>query len=206
MAKGVGHYGVFNGSRWRSMIEPRGPRLHPGPAAHGLTRARRPPTRSASASPAIEVRLRRSARARRMVLRVSQGGTAPTLTLPPGVALAQARRFVDRARGLAAAAYRRRLRAPAVGDGTVLPLGDATLTVRVAAGGRIEHRAARARTCPGPPARVGPRAAAWLREEARRACVAAVGAARGGARTAPGPGHPARPALALGVLQRRRAT
>ena len=45
--------------------------------------------------PAIEVRLRRNARARRMVLRVTRAGRGPTLTLPPGVPLAQARAFLS---------------------------------------------------------------------------------------------------------------
>ena len=34
--------------------------------------------------PVIEIRLRRSTRARRMVLRVAQSGRGPTLTLPFG--------------------------------------------------------------------------------------------------------------------------
>ena len=56
--------------------------------------------------PAIEVRLRRSARARRMVLRVAHAGRGPTLTLPPGVPLAAGAGLPQRPRGLAAAAPR----------------------------------------------------------------------------------------------------
>ncbi len=50
VAKGVGHYGVFNGSRWRGLIAAAGRRLHPRPAPAGLTRRQRWPTPSASAS------------------------------------------------------------------------------------------------------------------------------------------------------------
>jgi predicted metal-dependent hydrolase len=123
--------------------------------------------------PAIEIRLCRNARARRMVLRVAQCGRAPTLTLPPGVPLAHARAFLQDHEGwlrqrLAAAG-----RTTAVGDGAVVPFGDAVLTLRAAPAGptaRIgEELAVR-----GPATGLGPRAAAWLREEARRACLLAV--------------------------------
>ncbi|MFO1143964.1 MAG: SprT family zinc-dependent metalloprotease [Amaricoccus sp.] len=122
--------------------------------------------------PAIEIRLRRSTQARRMVLRVSQGGTAPTLTLPHGVALAQAHRFVVEHEGWLRRHIATAPRGVVVRDGTVLPLGDATVTVRMAEGG-IEHRPGELRV-PGPAARVGAQVTAWLREEARLACLAAV--------------------------------
>jgi predicted metal-dependent hydrolase len=123
--------------------------------------------------PAIEVRLRRNARARRMVLRVASTGRGPTLTLPPGVALAQACAFLRDhedwlRRHLAAGPDRLR-----VGEGSVLPFGDATLTLRRHAGRATQHADGEL-LLPGAPDHVGPRAAAWLREEARRACVAGV--------------------------------
>jgi len=123
--------------------------------------------------PAIEVRIRRNARARRMVLRVASSGRAPTLTLPPGVALAQAQAFLTDQEGwlrrhLAAGPGRSR-----VGEGSLLPFGGATLTLRGHAG-RQTLRAGTELLLPGAPDRFGPRAAAWLREEARRVCVAAV--------------------------------
>jgi predicted metal-dependent hydrolase len=123
--------------------------------------------------PAIEVRLRRDARARRMVLRVSASGSGPTLTLPPGVTFAQARGFLRDhedwlRRHLSAGPPRHR-----VGDGSVLPFGDATLTLRGHAG-RTTVRSGRDLLLPGVPDGFGPRAAAWLREEARRACVSGV--------------------------------
>jgi predicted metal-dependent hydrolase len=122
--------------------------------------------------PAIEVRLRRNARARRMVLRVSHAARVPTLTVPPGVSLARARSFLREQEGWLrrhmAASHRDNVR-----DGSVLPFGDAALTVRAASGRRmlcadgILH-------VPGSPGDLGPRVAAYLREEARRACTAAV--------------------------------
>jgi predicted metal-dependent hydrolase len=123
--------------------------------------------------PAIEVRLRRNGRARRMVLRVAQSGRGPTLTLPPGVPLARARAFLrDQEDWL-----RRHLAASpggrAVRDGSVLPFGDASLTVR-AHPGRSMLCADGILHVPGNPASFAPRVAAYLREEARRACVAGV--------------------------------
>ena len=123
--------------------------------------------------PAIEVRLRRSARARRMVLRVAQSGRGPTLTLPPGVPIAQARAFLSDHEGwlrhhMAASPPGR-----AVRDGTVLPFGDATMTIRAGTEPRF-ILAAGVLQVPGRPERVGPRVAAWLQEEARRSCVAST--------------------------------
>jgi predicted metal-dependent hydrolase len=122
--------------------------------------------------PAIEVRLRRHARARRMVLRVAQSGQRPTLTLPPGVPLAHARAFLQDQESW----LRQRLAAGygvAVRDGTLLPFGDAVLTVRERPAGRTAQLGAEL-AVRGPAPMLGPRAAAWLREEARRACLAAV--------------------------------
>ena len=123
--------------------------------------------------PAIEVQLRRSARARRMVLRVAAAGRGPTLTLPSGVPLAQARAFLADNEGW----LRRHLaegaaRSPVV-DGSVLPFAGGNLTL-VHRPGRHTLRAGEVLAVGGPPGAIGPRAAAWLREEARAACVAGV--------------------------------
>lgn len=123
--------------------------------------------------PAIEVRLRRNARARRMVLRVAASGRVPTLTLPPGVPVAHARAFLADHEGW----LRRHLSAGSgrtpVGDGSVLPFGDGTLTLR-RHGGQGTLRTGAVLAVGGPAAAVGARAAAWLREQARIACVAGV--------------------------------
>jgi predicted metal-dependent hydrolase len=61
----------------------------------------------------------------------------------------------------------------AVGDGTVLPFGDRTLTIRAAAGKAVVHRDG-VLEVPGPAGGHAVRVAAWLREEARRECAGAV--------------------------------
>jgi predicted metal-dependent hydrolase len=122
--------------------------------------------------PAIEVRLRRNTRARRMVLRVAPAGRAPTLTLPPGVPIAQARAFLADHEGWLRQHMTAQPSDLAVGDGAVLPFGDGTLTIRIQPG-RIGRTGAVLHV-PGPDPRVAPRVAAWLREEARHACVAAA--------------------------------
>jgi predicted metal-dependent hydrolase len=136
--------------------------------------------------PAIEVRLRRNARARRMVLRVAQSGRDPTLTLPPGVPLARARAFLRDQEGWLRRHLRSRPGGTAVRDGSVLPFGDASLTLR-AHPGRSMRCADGILHVPGHAAGFAPRVAAYLREQARAACVAA--AARHAARLGLRPGR-----------------
>jgi predicted metal-dependent hydrolase len=123
--------------------------------------------------PAIEIRLRRSSRARRMTLRVAHAGTGPTLTLPPGVPIAKARAFLSDQEGWLRRHMAARPAGGVVGDGTVLPFGGGTLTIRAAAGRGTVHREG-VLAVPGPADGHAARVAAWLREEARSACVAAV--------------------------------
>lgn len=123
-------------------------------------------------TPAIEVRLRRHAGARRMVLRVSHIGSAPTLTLPPGVSLSRARAFLadqeDWIRGHLAA------RSPPtmVGDGVTLPFRGGEILLRSVERGRLRLVGAEL-LVPATGAAFGPSVAAWLREEARREVVTA---------------------------------
>lgn len=123
--------------------------------------------------PAIEIRLRRNARARRMVLRVAQTGRGPTLTLPPGVPLAQARAFLSDQEGWLRRHLTARPRGEPVRDGSVLPFGDDTLTIR-AHEHRTTKRAGAVLLVPGAAEQHAARVAAWLREQARVACVAGV--------------------------------
>jgi predicted metal-dependent hydrolase len=123
--------------------------------------------------PAIEIRLRRNARARRMVLRVAQTGRGPTLTLPPGVPIAHARAFLSDQEGWLRRHLAARPTGERVGAGSVLPFGDGTLTVRAHAG-RVTRRAGDVLLVPGPSEQQSVRVAAWLREEARQAFVAGV--------------------------------
>lgn len=113
-----------------------------------------------------------------MVLRVTQAGRPPTLTLPPGVSTKQARAFLSDHEGWLRRQIAAQPAAAAIGDGSVLAFGDGTLTVRMEGGGMPGGRrlglSGDVLHVPGPPARLAPRVAAWLREQARRACVAAA--------------------------------
>jgi len=123
--------------------------------------------------PAIEVRLRRNARARRMILRIARPGPVPVLTLPPGVPVAKARAFLNDQEGwlrkhVAACAPRR-----IVEEGALLPVRDEVLTVR-ASGGRSVNARDGLLLVPGRAADMPARVSAWLREAARRDCMAGV--------------------------------
>lgn len=70
----------------------------------------------------LTVALRRSARARRMVLRVPQSGGEPVLTLPAHVALAEGQAFAQSRRDWLEAALARRPGAQVVAAGALLPV------------------------------------------------------------------------------------
>lgn len=113
---------------------------------------------------AILVTPRRSARARRMTLRVGRADGAVSLTLPPGIGAAEARAFVEGhagwiARQVAAAPAPRR-----VAVGSTLPVEGRELPV-VAGAGRAARLVGGALAVP--PERPGPRTAALLRHMAR---------------------------------------
>ena len=120
----------------------------------------------------MPVALRRSARARRMTLRVARTGGDVSLTVPAGTALSDARRFATAqagwiARQVAAAPDLRRV----VVGGTVPVLG---AEVPVTAGdGRAARWTGATVTVPDD-ARAGPRVKALLREMARSHVVPAV--------------------------------
>lgn len=122
-------------------------------------------------TPAIEIRLRRHAGARRMVLRVSHIDAAATLTLPPGVSLTRARAFLSDQEGWIRQQMTARAGASVVDDGVVIPFRGGELRIVATPGRRIVHTGEELRV----PMRgdLGTRAAAWLREEARRELVAA---------------------------------
>ncbi len=123
--------------------------------------------------PSIEVSLRRNARARRMVLRVSQTSGTPILTLPRTVPLARARAFVVEQepwlRGqLASCPSRVR-----VGPGLRLPFRDGEVTLICQPSGRTTLRDD-VLSVVGSEAALPLRAAAVLREAARRRCLTAA--------------------------------
>lgn len=128
--------------------------------------------------PEISVRLRVSARARRFTLRLEPSGEGAVLTLPPGVAIAQARMFLMRQSDWLARALARHPGRVVVGDGTRLPVAGDEVEIAVVDGPRRAPRLADGRLIvPGPGAHdlpVGPRIAAFLKARARDALVPAA--------------------------------
>ena len=140
--QGVGHYGVFNGSRWRNVHPAPGARLHPGPARRGAE-PRAWPRPSASAT-----RPSRSgfagARGRGAWCSGSRrrGGGRPDAAA--GRAAGRGAGIPQRPRGLAARGiWPRGRRARRSATGTVLPFGDAH--AHRARRGRAPRRPARGR-------------------------------------------------------------
>jgi predicted metal-dependent hydrolase len=123
--------------------------------------------------PAIEVRLRRHAGARRMVLRIPRPGGAPCLPLPPAASLASAKAFLSEQEDWLRRHLAARPAAVAVREGTVLPFGDARLEVRAHPGKRLVLTDGVLHV-PGGPAGLGPRVGAFVKDAARRGCAAAV--------------------------------
>lgn len=116
-----------------------------------------------------EVAVRRSARARRMVLRVSRAGGGAVLTLPPRASEAEARAFVASREGWLASVQARLPQVAGVDFGSALPVAGTALTVTPAPvrvcrveGGALLVPQTR------PP---GPVIAAWLTERARAALL-----------------------------------
>ncbi len=152
--------------------------------------------------PAIEVRLRRNARARRMVLRVAQTGRDRRSPCRRGCRWRRRRRSSAITRAGCGAILAARPAGKRVGDGTVLPFGDGSLTSvprHRPRGARTRATPAGAGPCRGPG---GLRVAAWLREEARRTCVAGVERHAAALGLPAGADQPARPAVALGLVHR----
>ncbi|MGR3436235.1 MAG: M48 family peptidase, partial [Shimia sp.] len=116
----------------------------------------------------IAVTVTRSARARRLSLRVSRLDGSARLTLPRSVPLAEGRAFVAAKAGWLAAQAARSAPPIAVGPGTELPFAGGTL--RIAAGPRLSAVDGMLTV---PEAGAARRVEAWLREAARGRLVAA---------------------------------
>ncbi len=123
--------------------------------------------------PAIEVRLRRNARARRLILRAPRGGQQAVLTLPNGVSVAEARAFLCEKEAWLRARIDMAPPQAQVVAGAVFPFEGRLLEIRAAAAGRT-RREGDALLVPGRPEVLPVRIGAWLREEARQRCVAGV--------------------------------
>jgi predicted metal-dependent hydrolase len=126
----------------------------------------------------VFVPVRRSARARRMILRMDAARGGPVLTLPAGGSLAEARRFLDTHSGWLAARLAQLPDARPFADGAVFPLrGEACRIVHHGGRGLIRHEAMpeeRRVIVPGEAAHLPRRLGDWLRGQARGDLAAAV--------------------------------
>ena len=116
--------------------------------------------------PEIEITLRRSARARRFSLRVSQADGRVTLSLPARARESEAMAFAHAQEGWIRAALAKMPVLDAVGIGSILPVQGQMLRLQSGPGRsvRIEGDVL---LVPGDPARAGVRVAAFLRVLAR---------------------------------------
>jgi predicted metal-dependent hydrolase len=127
---------------------------------------------------AVVVPVRRSARARRMILRMDAARGGPLLTLPAAGSLAEARRFLDAHSGWLASRLASLPEARPFADDTVFPLrGEACRIVHQSGRGLIRLEVTPDERCvivPGAAAHLPRRLGDWLRGEARGDLAAAV--------------------------------
>ena len=123
-------------------------------------------------NPPVPLRLRRSARARRISLRVSGLDGRVTLTLPPGTAEAEALDFAHRKAGWLRRQLERRPAMVAVAPGGEIPLEGQPVRINRATG-RAVRQADGAVLVPGSADVVPARLAAWLKARARDRLAAA---------------------------------
>lgn len=123
-------------------------------------------------SPPVDVELRRSARARRFSLRVSQLDGRVTLSLPLAAREGEAMKFLSAQEGWLRAALARMPGIAVVGIGSRLPIEGRLLTL-ASGTGRSPRVDDDSLVLPGDPGRAGVRAAAYLKVLARDRLVAA---------------------------------
>lgn len=116
--------------------------------------------------PPIPLILRRSARAKRISLRISQLDGRVTLTLPKRLAEREALEFAQQKEAWIRSHLEARAEDVQVGHGAQLPIGGKMLQVVPGAGRKVEV-AANHVSVPGAQDRAGRRLAAWLKEMAR---------------------------------------
>jgi hypothetical protein len=131
-----------------------------------------PPTHVLPGLPGVEVQLRRSARARRLSLRVSRSDGSVTLTLPPRIREAAAMAFLAQHEDWLRRTLAARPQGVTVGFGSMIPVEGQGVTLAPGMvrsprldGGRL--------LLPADPTRAALRAEAWLRALARDRLAAA---------------------------------
>lgn len=122
--------------------------------------------------PPVEITLRRSARARRFSLRVSQLDGRVTLSLPPRARESEAMDFARSQEAWLRNALARLPQAVGVRPGSDLPVEGRLLRIEPGEG-RAIRQIGDSLLVPGDPAQAGARVQAWLRARARDRLVAA---------------------------------
>lgn len=116
--------------------------------------------------PPLELTLRRSARARRISLRVSGLDGKVTLTLPRGIPERQALQFAETKSAWLRAQLDRQPALALVGPGTVLPVEGRPTRISLGPARRIEHDGDTL-LVPGPQSTMAARIEGWLKARAR---------------------------------------
>jgi len=130
------------------------------------------PTAQLPGAPPVEITLRRSARARRYSLRISQLDGRVTLTLPQGAPLEEGLAFAREKAGWIRSQLAAQPAPAPVAIGGAVPFEGAQLPIVAAARRGAALRDGRLEV-PDDPARVGARVRAFLKEQARGRLVAA---------------------------------
>ncbi|MEO1541053.1 MAG: SprT family zinc-dependent metalloprotease [Pseudomonadota bacterium] len=124
-------------------------------------------------SPPITVAVRRSARARRLTLRVSSVDGAAVLTVPARVGRRTVDAFLDERTAWLREAQTRAPAPVVVGPGSNLPIEGRMCVITRSAGGPLRLEGDRLHV-PGQEARVGARVLAWIKHGARDRVAAAA--------------------------------
>lgn len=125
--------------------------------------------------PGAEVRLRRSARARRFTLSIGRGDGRPVLTLPERASLAEAQDFLERHAGWLEGALSRLPPLRVVAAGRALPFRGGSVVLEACGGPRRAPSIAQgALRVWGPPEAAPGRALAFLKMQAREALAPAA--------------------------------
>lgn len=123
-------------------------------------------------NPPVELCLRRSLRARRISLRVSGLDGRVTLTVPRGIAMAEALDFARSKGDWLRIQLSAREQTVSVGHGVMIPLEGQEMRITPTTGRRILTEG-QSLLVPGPPDQVAVRLEAWLRTRARDRLAAA---------------------------------
>ena len=133
-----------------------------------------PSNRIELGEPPVSVRLNVNPRARRFTLRIGSPAEGPVLTLPPGVPLTEAERFLRRHAAWLTQAIARQPDHVPIGHGARLPIAGVEVEVIAIPGRRRAPELGEGRLVVSGQGDPGPLIAAWLRQRAREVLVPAT--------------------------------